>query len=338
MNPNVLLRNKSKRLAGILAILLASMLILTSCGKEKVYKVGVLSGLDFLVPITEGFKAEMSELGYVEGENITYDVQTTNFDIAAYQTILQQFVDDEVDLIFVYPTEATLEAKALTEGTDIPVVFNFAQIEGLGIVDSVREPGGNLTGVRFPGPDIVLRRFEVMHEIFPDATEIMVPYQRGYPIVGPQLDLLLPAAEAAGVNIIEVPADNAAELASILQERTDSGDIGMDAIMFVVEPLTVTPDAFAVLSEFAEEHQLPIGGHIFPTDGYGSLFEVNANPIVAGAQAAPIADKILSGEQEVGTIPVVSMEMNFILNLKQAEDMGLVIPDDLLIVADEIVR
>ena len=120
--------------------LLAFVLLVSGCGAKKpqVYRVGVLSGLDFVADSTDGFKAGMAELGYVEGENITYDVQESPVDIAAYQGVLEQFVADEVDLIFVFPSEASIEAKKATQGTDIPVVFSYAFIEGMGLVDSVR--------------------------------------------------------------------------------------------------------------------------------------------------------------------------------------------------------
>jgi len=100
-------------------------LLLGACGGQppKVYHVGVLSGLQFDANITDGFKARMTELGYVEGQNIQYGIQQTDFDMAAYRRILQKFVADKVDLIVVFPTEASLEAKAATQGTNIPVVF-----------------------------------------------------------------------------------------------------------------------------------------------------------------------------------------------------------------------
>ena len=90
-----------------------------------------------------------------------------------------------------------MAAKAATEGTDIPVVFAYAATEETGLIESVRQPGGNITGVRYPGPDIALKRFEVMRELAPEAKRMWIPYQRGYPIVAPQLEALAPAAEAA---------------------------------------------------------------------------------------------------------------------------------------------
>src|SRR6185436_784516 len=147
--------------------------------KPKVYHIGILSGLDFFATTTDGFKAEMTKLGYVEGQNIVYDIQKTNFDSSREQQILDKFVADKVDLIFVFPTEASLAAKKATQGTSIPVLFANAFIEGNDLVKSVREPGGNVTGVRFPGPDIAVKRLEILHELVPQAKRIWVPYQKG---------------------------------------------------------------------------------------------------------------------------------------------------------------
>jgi putative ABC transport system substrate-binding protein len=279
----------------------------------------------------------MVELGYIEGENIIYDVQKTDFDMAVYKTILDKFVADKVDLILAFPTEASIEAKNVTQGTDIPVVFNFALIEGMGLVDSVREPGGNITGVRYPGPDIAVKRFEILLAIMPEIKQVWIPYQRGYPIVQPQLDALRPVAEAAGVTLIEFPADNAAELEAELQARAQQSGAGMDAIMFLAEPLTVTPDNFAVIGRFADEQGVPIGGALMSVEGHESIFGVNVNSYDTGKLAAPLADKILKGTP-AGTIPVVSADLFVQINYKVAQAMGLTVPESVLAQADEIIR
>jgi putative ABC transport system substrate-binding protein len=316
-------------------------ILLSGCSgtqQPKVYRVGILSGLDFVANITDGFKARMTELGYVEGKNITYDVQKTNFDLDAYRKILNKFVEDKVDLIVVFPTEATMEAKTATQGTNIPVVFTFALIEGMGIVDDVRAPGGNITGVRYPGPDIALKRFEIMHEIVPQAKRYYVPYQKGYPIVAPQLDMLRPAAAAAGITLVEFPAADMGELQADLDARAKSGDIGFDAIFLIVEPLTVTPEPYAVVGKFAHEHNLPIGGALMaPEENYGSIFGISVNPIVSGELAAPLADKVLKG-MPAGTIPVVSDESFLQINYRAAQEFGVTVPEGLLKQANEVIR
>jgi len=324
----------------MLTLVTVLALLLSGCCKKeeaKVYHVGILVGLPFVADIVDGFKAEMTELGYVEGENIVYDVQSTDFDMEAYRSILKGFVEDEVDLILVFPTEATLEAKAATEGTDIPVVFTFALIEGMGIVDSVRAPGGNITGVRYPGPDIAIKRFEIMQELVPEITRMLVPYQKGYPIVEPQLEALRPAAEAAGVTLIEVPAADAAELETALQAQVQSGSVDIDAIMFLAEPLTVTPEPFAVLGKFADEYGVPVGGALMMVEGDESIFGGNVQGFSAGELAAPLADKIFRGTP-AGKIPVVSAEHFIQINYAAAQDLGLTVPESLMREADEVIR
>jgi putative ABC transport system substrate-binding protein len=323
----------------LLVWLVVFVLLLSGCGAKEpeVYRVGILAGMDFIAVIADGFQAGMAELGYVEGENIVYDVQTTEFDMDVYKSVLQQFVEDEVDLILVSPTEASMEAKAATEGTDIPVLFSFALIEGMGLVESVNQPGGNMTGVRFPGPDIALKRLDIMRELAPEATRMLIPYQKGYPIVEPQLEALRPAAEAEGITLIEAPAADAAELEAALQAQVQADGIGFDAILFVAEPLAVTPDPFAVMCEFAYEHQVPIGGALMVVEDCESVFGVNVDLFASGELAAPLADKILRGTP-AGEIPVVSAE-NFIqINYKAAQELGITVPDGLLSQADEVIR
>src|SRR5204862_2918700 len=118
----------------------------------------------------------------------------------------------KVDLIFVFPTEVSIAAKKAIQGTNIPVVFAQAFIEQSNLVNSVREPGGNITGVRFPGPDLAIKRLEVLLELAPKAKRLWVPYQKGYPNVPPQLEALRPAAAAAGVTLVEAPFANVTEL------------------------------------------------------------------------------------------------------------------------------
>ena len=102
------------------------------------YRVGIISSFSVFNSIGDGFKDGMAELGYVEGENIVYDFQQGTDDPATLTPVVEQFVADEADLIFAYPTGASVAAKAGTEGTDIPVVFSFAALEGAGLPTTVR--------------------------------------------------------------------------------------------------------------------------------------------------------------------------------------------------------
>jgi putative tryptophan/tyrosine transport system substrate-binding protein len=326
----------------ILFLILFTMnfVFLNGCGEKahkKAYKVGILCGLDYIAVLSDGFKAKMTELGYVEGENIIYNYQRTNFEPEKEEKILRQFIEDKSDLILTFPTEVSMAAKAATQGTNVPVIFAIANIESTDLVDSVIKPGGQITGVRFPGPDLAIKRFEVMRELVPKAKRMWVPYQRGYPIISSQMKVLYPVAEAAGITLIEFPADNAAEIRAELDARQRSNNIDFDAIFFIPEPISCTDDAFAVMCNFAYEQKIPIGGILMQAGNRGSIFGINVNIRKTGEQAAVLADKILNGTL-AGTIPVLSSESYLEINYKVAQELGVPVPEGLLSRADRIIR
>lgn len=321
-----------------IGLLLTAALLLNGCAQgdtDKVYRVGILSGLDYLAEAADGFKVRMAELGYVEGQNIIYDVQRTNFDMEAYQRIAAQFVADQVDLILVFPTEASMVTKAAAEGSGVPVLFTYAIVEDMGLVEDLRSPGGNITGVRYPNQDIALKRLEMLLAMAPEAERILMPYQRGYPIVPAQLEVLYPAAESAGVTLVEMPADNAAELQGLLDAQP--GESGFDAILMLIEPLLVGPDAYQVIASYAYEHDLPIGGTYVAAGDLKTIFGAGVNAYDAGVLAAPLAEKILKGTS-AGSIPVVSSEVYIDIDVTTAQHFGLTVPEGLLQQANKIIR
>ncbi len=323
----------------ILTLVIAASLVLSGCGakKTKVYHVGVLSGLDVFAATTDGFKAKMTELGYVEGKNIVYDVQKTNAEPAKEKEFLQKFVADKVDLIVVFPSEEAVLAKAAAQGTNIPVVFCQTNIEGTGLINSVREPGGNITGVRYPGPDLAVKRFEILHELVPQAKRFWVGYLSTSQIVPDQLASLRPAAEKAGVILVEVPAESGAVMLADLAAREKTDNIGIDAILLISEPLARKPDVFPTIGKFAADHHLPIGGVAFSKGGYTTVFGVATDNIAVGKLVAQQVDKIFKGIP-AGTIPVLSAESYFTLNYKVAREQGLTVPEGLISQANEVLR
>ncbi len=304
---------------------------------QKVYRVGILSGLNFFTIIGDTFKEEMADLGYVEGVNIVYDFQKTNFEPEKEKQILEKFVEDDVDLIFVFPTEVALAAKEATLGTDIPVVFASAFTEGNNLIESIQQPGGNITGVRYPGTIVAVNRLEILHGILPNAKRVWLPYQDGYPAVPAELDLVRPAAESLGITLIEFPSTNQASLQEELQNREDLDNFDFDAVFYIPESLSTTKSVFELIANFTRERNIPIMGTKILTEDYGTVFGVTTNNPDFGVLAAPIADKILKGVP-AGTIPVSSPESKLIINYKVAQEMGIEIPEGLLVTADEIIR
>jgi putative ABC transport system substrate-binding protein len=324
----------------LLLSLLAAVLILSGCGAQaapKTYRVGILSGTDDFLPIGDGFKAEMAKLGYVEGENITYEVQSANADIPALDRMAKKFVDDKVDLIVTIATEASLAAKTATQGTNIPVLFVFATTEGTNLINSVREPGGNITGVRYPGTEQITRRLELMLEIAPQVKRVWVGYDTKHPNAALTLEVLRPLASSMGITLVEAPAVEMSDLDADLTARAKSADLGLDAIILMPDGFNHSPEGWGIIKKFAAEHKVPLGGSFLYTVEQGAVFG-NANDFIKlGALAAPLANKILKGTP-AGTIPVVTPEQDLYFNYKVAQELGLTIREGLLSQAAEIIR
>jgi putative tryptophan/tyrosine transport system substrate-binding protein len=328
---------RSRAVVCAIAVVAVGLFSVGCARSPSAYRVGILAGLQVFYSTTDGFKTRMTELGYVEGGNISYDLHKTNAEPLAERTILAQFVADKVDLILVFPSEQAVLAKEATRGTNIPMVFCQTNVEGTGLVESVRAPGGNITGVRFPGPDLAVKRFEILHELAPRARRIWVPYSRTSAIVPDQLKVLRPAARQAGVTLVESPAESVSDLARELEARAQAAYVGYDAILFISEPYTRTPALFLKISELAAARRIPIGGVQYSLQGYTTVFGVGTDNLAVGRLAAQQVDKVLRGIP-AGTIPVVSAESYFQLNYRAARQLGLTVSDSLLKQADEVIR
>lgn len=324
----------------ILACLVVIALLVSGCSsaaQPKVYRVGILSGTDDFLPIADGFKAKMTELGYVEGKNIVYDVQSVNVDPAAEERIARKFVADKVDLILTLATESSVTAKAATEGTNVPVVFAYAGLEGAPLVKSVREPGGNITGVRYPGPEQITKRLEILRQLVPQVERVWIGYDKNYPNAVPVLEVLRPAAAAAGLTLVEVPAATMAEIEADLAARAAADDPGIDGMILMPDGFNHSPAGWGMIKTFAVENKVPLGGSFLYTVEQGALFGNAENFTNVGQLAAPLVDKVLKGIP-AGTIPVLTPEQELYINYKAAQELGLTIPEGLLRQAVKIIR
>jgi putative ABC transport system substrate-binding protein len=335
---NLIKQNKFQYSMVVLILLVVVCVFLSCCGKkEKVYSIGILAGERAFLAITDGFKEGMAELGYLEGKNIIYDVRESNENHSEKQKIVEEFIEDKVDLIFVFPTEAALIAKAVANGTGIPVVFGMGALEETGLIDNVRAPGGNITGVRFPGPELLLKGLENLLEIAPNTKRIWMILDAGYPANIATMKVLRPAAFSKGLTLVETKISSLEDLKAVLAKRAELTDIGIDAIKMAPGVITVSPDGFAMISKFAAKHKVPIEG--------GARFAVEQGAVVTGMPdivdmgklAASMADKIFKGTP-AGTIPVVTPETRLRINYKVARELGLTVPEGLLSRAVEIIR
>jgi putative ABC transport system substrate-binding protein len=176
-----------------------------------------------------------------------------------------------------------------------------------------------------------------LHNLVPQAQRVGIFYNPNYPANKSGLDALRQKASVLGATLVEVPVLNAAALQADLQARAQLPDIGIDAILITTDDVTQSPDGWPILSKFAADHRLPIAGSAAFEADSGALFTYIPDTIETGKLAAPLADKVLKGATP-GTIPVVSPESILRLNYKQAQILGLTVPDGLLRQAAEVIH
>ncbi len=149
--------------------------LLTACFAPPLqnYTIGVINTVPDLDATLEGFKEGMTELGYVEGENVTYLYEGATVDMDELDSVAQGLAAANVDLILSITTPATQAAQRATADNNIPVVFvPVTDPVGAGLVDSLKSPGGNITGVTFGIQEG--RRLEWLIQVAPAIEQVSV--------------------------------------------------------------------------------------------------------------------------------------------------------------------
>jgi putative ABC transport system substrate-binding protein len=314
-----------------LFVVLAMLLTACDCApKTKTYTIGVINLSKNLDASVGAFKEGMAELGYVEGENVTY-IYEGAVTPDKLDAVAQGLVEADVDLILSLTTPATLAAQRATAGTDIPIVFApVTDPVGAGIVDSLTNPGGNTTGVAYSTQEG--RRLEWLLQVVPTIEQVYIVYNPADQSPVLALKSVSETATEIGVELITREATNQEEAKTAFENIPEEAD----AIFFL--PDSVVNDNLDGWLEIAIDLGLPTSvpnmvmverGHL-TTYGFDLI-------ILAREQAARLADQILRGTKPAD-LPVEMADFFSAINLQTAEVMGLDIPDEVLRQADIVIR
>jgi putative tryptophan/tyrosine transport system substrate-binding protein len=317
----------------IVAIVLISSLALGGCSgisEKKMYTIGVVNLAAAFDPILEGFKAGMEEGGYKEGENVSYLYTGPASNPDALDAVLENLKSQDVDLVLTFGTTATLKAKQLLEGTDIPVIFGpVTDPVSSGIVTDLTNPGGNITGIRTGNP--TPKRLEWLMAIAPDIKLIYVFNNPNDKSSAAAIEALAETASLYGIELVVRDAGNPEEI-----------DAGLSSIPEDVDAIFIPASAFfeAQINKFidaANEHQLPLAAPATANVWTGALTSFGHDNIPLGKQASRMAIQILSGVKP-SDLPIENADLFLAINLLAARTIGLNIPDEIIRQADIIVR
>jgi putative tryptophan/tyrosine transport system substrate-binding protein len=295
------------------------------------YTVGILNLYPELGNAVVGFKDGMDELGYVEGENITYVYDETlpfgELDQDEIIEAAQALVDADVDLLFASSGD---EAAILMELTsDIPIVFSLSSDPvGVGLVESLTEPGGNATGIETGG--FHERRLQLMVEIDPTIAKVYYPYYPEGTGAEDMLQGLLETAEDLDIELVIAEFTDVDSVQAAIEDIPDD----IDAIFFSPEGLLFQffPDWVGVSMQLQAGISIPA---YMPMPGV--LMGYGPDPSTGGQQASKIVDRILMGA-DPSDMPVQSAEYFLMVNLETAMVIDLDISRGILRQANMIVR
>jgi putative tryptophan/tyrosine transport system substrate-binding protein len=300
---------------------------------SKVVRIGFL-GLptaDSLPKRPEAFRAGLRDLGYQEGRDFVIDYRWADGNYDRLPALLADLIRLKVDVIVTHGTPGVLAAKRAT--TTIPIVFAVVgDALGLGIVSSLAQPGGNVTGLTFFNPELAAKRLELLKETLPGLTDVGILLNLANPINESILPEMSRFAQPLKLELhqfdVRAPTEFEGAFAAMAAKRVGAFVVIDDAMMISNAP---------AVAALALKQRLPSCGWPDFAIG-GGLMAYGVDFLDMFRRAATFIDKIRKGAKP-GDLPVErSTKFEIIVNLKTAKALGLTIPSNLLVRADDVIE
>ena len=276
----------------------------------------------------ELFREALRQLGYVEGNNIRFELRTDEGDISRLPDLAAELVRLKVDVIVPWFTPAAIAAKHAT--SEIPIVCAICgDLVGTGLVESLARPGGNVTGNSSLNAELSAKFVELIREMIPSAGRVAVLANAPDPFSKVFVQQIQLAGQATGTTIDPIMIHSAEELDGAFQSMERSRP---DAV--IVQPSLATKRA----AELALGYRIPAicGWREFVHDG--GLMAYFAAEADIYRRTAVFIDKILKGARPAELPVEQPTKFELVLNLKTAKAIGLTIPAAFLAHADAVIE
>lgn len=296
-------------------------------------RIGVVHlGHQLQAPVVVGLRQGFQELRYAEGRDVILEIRSGQ---GRYETALaaaQELAKLPVHLFVVAGTVATQAVKEAAG--DLPIVFTqVGEPVAAGFVQSLAQPGRNITGFSHLLPATTGKRLELLRELVPSVRTVLVVFNPDNPTAEAAAGVARLSAVALGLQLQERHVKSRHEVLDTLQEVNRSMT---DAILVLPDSLVV--NAGEQILEVSRREGIPVMFHEKTWVEQGGLASYGASFVDLGRQAATYADKILKGANP-GDLPVQQpTRFELIINLKTAQHLGLTIPQSVLARADEVIR
>jgi putative ABC transport system substrate-binding protein len=301
----------------------------------KIFRLGHLhaSTAASRAPMLAAFAQGMRDLGYVEGQNLILAYRYADDHFDRLTVLAQELLVWKPDALLVSTTPGNLAAKAATSTVPI-IMVSVADPIGVGLIASLAQPGGNITGVTNIGAELAGKRIEILKEIVPAASRVAVFINPADQNATLQMNSAMPAADKLAVRLdpvlhIRSGADLKGAFEAAVRARAD-------AVLRMVDPVATVLRNQTV--QLAAEYKLPV---IYPFREdvvAGGLASYGADLPGQYRQAATFVHKIFNGAKPADLPVEQPTKFDLAINLKAAKTLGLTVPPTLLARADEVIE
>ena len=280
----------------------------------------------------EAFRQGLRELGYVEGRNIAIESRWAEGNYDRYPAFAADLVRLKVHVIVTVGGAATKAAKQVT--ATIPIVMSLVTepVES-GLVSSLARPGGNVTGTSMMASDLAGKQFEMLKQAVPKASRVALLWNPANPGGAAQLREAKTAARALGLRLqaleARAPQEIDSAFAAMTRERADALVVLGDAILY---------NQRKQIAELAAKSRLPSASALREYAEAGGLIAYGTDSLDLERRSTAFVDKILKGAKPADLPVEQPTKFELVINLKTAKALGLMIPQSILVLADEVIQ
>jgi len=289
---------------------------------------------DGAAPIVAAFRRGLAATGQVEGRNVAIKYRWADGHNDRLPELAADLVRQKVDVIATPgSTAAALAAKATT--TTIPIIFAIgADPVAAGLVPTLNQPGGNVTGVATLNVEVGPKRLEMLHQVVPTANIVALLVNPANPAISQPLSReTLAAADKLGIRLHILQASNDAEI-----EAAFGALHGLQAGGLVIGSDQFFNSRNGQLAALALQQSLPAIYQYRVFTEAGGLISYGASLTDAFQLAGVYTGRILNGEKPADLPVQQSTKVELTINLKTAKALNLTIPQSLLVTADEVIE
>ena len=274
----------------------------------------------------------MQDLGWLEGKNVEYLSVYADGDLERLDALASELIGQKVDLIVVGNATSTRTLQRATK--TIPIVMGSVNNPvANGFVATLAHPGGNITGIATQSEVVLGKLIGILHEVAPGARRIAILLNEN----NPNHTVFWGGAQSGCASLDLVPlrivasasAQFAVAIEQIVQQKSQ-------AVVVVADPIYLNERN--KLHALMQPTRLPVAygwrEHVLA----GGLLSYATDLSATSRQVATYVDKILNGAKPADLPVAQATKFDLVINLKAAKALGVIIPNDILLLAEEVIR